>query len=764
MQTAAPTDEDMDTTTTRQDATAARAIEADRIAQQRFQRLQAAELRKPPHERTSDGALWKQARREGKRQERRDRIAAAAKAKGRQAATNLAADTRSAAHRNRAQLAPWLITAPYAVVGEAAHVVPHVTDVTPAGSAAVTAAAAVGASAAAWKRVLADRVPAAFRSKVQAGLGMLCGWTAAMPVVPTSDQAGMWLALVGGTAWMGLSWWRTHDHPIPVSDTDLDTPAPAPAAEDQDVEEVEAPTEMVEGILTAWRDRVADGGGAVPGSTITYTATKANSVRFLVRLDQTGQVTPGNIDQRVERIALAVGVHSNQIQFATGRPGEVELRVTLGSQGRAYDGPQVLCDGKPISSRWEITPGSSVDIVVGPYLDGEDYAAYRVIDGGSVNSAFALGSIGSGKTMLAEVIAIGLRFIGAEIWYVDGQSGASSEMLKRCADWYVPNTPEDIDELYRAVKRVAEGRNTELATRPELENKYQYDPARPPIIVMLEECQEVFGLKSPDGSATYGQLFGAEARKIRKDGMGFVAVSQDLDMGSTFGNSDQIRNCLMAGGNFFAMRFTSSARKGMLPPNCPDLRMVPKNGFGYAPFGSRPGAMWRSDNLDASSRSRIEWMQSYPAATLDELSRRMAGRAYRLRHERAEEALEAYEAKLERLMTADEDELDDLLADDGGGQSSTPQNRTGSTGTGSGGAAGVVRFPFAGATSEAAEGDVTSSQRRVLDVLTAAGEAMNAASVGRGMSVSRQAAAKHLDALARSGHVVRLEDGRYMAR
>lgn len=755
---------------------------------------------KPISECAPEKELRKQTRAEARQQIRTED----AKAFARRAAAGAWSQLQSVAHRNRHQLAPWMLTAPYAAAGEAAMLLATYGDGSPIGISAAVAATAVGTSILAWRRKLAAAVPQKYAARTKASMAMLGAWASLMPLTQALHPAGMWLALLGGVSWLGLEWWRDHEHPIPVDmlldlDTDLggaiadelaatldddlldlDGAAGVDVADVQPGEQRSAvltPEEAVaqavavlaRGVEETWAEDVAVATGAVPRSTIAYNGRRGNSAVFTVTLDSRGQVTAQGINSRVSRVALAIGVFETQLSFSPGdRVDQVIMRVTVNPPSSAYEGPVVLCDGKRISSRWEITPGSNVDIVVGPYLDGEGAAVYRVISDGSVNSAFILGSIGSGKTLLAEQIAIALRMIGCEIWYTDGQDGASSTMLANNADWYIPLSLDDVDGLYQAVKGVADGRNSELRTEPWRENKYTYDPKRPPVIVILEEAQTVFGMMSALGR-TYGALFGEQGRKIRKNGIAFVVISQDLDMQSTFGGDDMLRNCLMAGGNFFAMRFTSGARKGMLPSGCPDLTVVPKHGFGYSPFSTRPEAMWRAVNIMNSTRTKDEWMKLFPSAELDLMARRRAGKPYRNRHNRAEESLAEAMREKEFYLTASDAEIEEYEARKKTGQqvlatAARPATKPGQPNVVSFPGPATAAAPAAAAPVPAAPGGSaapTAAEQRVLLLVRAEPQTRN--SLAELLDTTPQGAGKHLISLVNKGYLTKSDDGIYSA-
>src|SRR5699024_3408096 len=335
--------------------------------------------------------------------------------------------------------------APYGLVGTLAHLtVQHGPVPAAAGVVLVLILGTVG-SLAAWRR-LRDRTPARYRAKLQAGMGLGVLWAAVMPLTASSALAGPWLGLLVATVWLSLSWFREHDHPIPQprARSDEDTTDAAPAAtglSDQ--------ITRVRGIIAAWTDKVAAGNRApVPGATLVHVLSNGVVHCYRISLADTGPVSGEKITQLSGDIAVRLGVLSDRISFeVTDDPRVVLLRHQVGAPSYDYTGPVVLCDGTPIHSRWEITPGATVDIVYGYYLDGQGHTAYRIIDSGSVNSMFILGSSGAGKTVLFEVIAIAVRFLGAWLLYIDGQGGASSQALTDHADRVYEPDADGVDAL-----------------------------------------------------------------------------------------------------------------------------------------------------------------------------------------------------------------------------------------------------------------------------------------------------------------------------
>lgn len=684
---------------------------------------------KAPGEREKEARLWKEAYSEAKRVVRNDAVKTRAKSVARSAAISARAETSSVAHRNRAQLAPWLLAAPYAATGQAgALMADYATGVSPLGMGITCAAAAAGGSYAAWKTKLRKRVPAKFRAKVQAGLGLLCGWTAAMPLADGAGQAGMWLALVAGTGYLGLSWWRDNDHPIPAA---RDTVAvDAGQSGGPTVEAESARTRRIRGIVQAWTDRLSHKDGAVPGSSLTWLESSDAVDKYLIQLDPAGKITRKQVKKAHESIALAVGVLEDDLSFEyTKAPSTIIMRHLVSRPTFAYDGPVVLCNGAPIHSRWDVTPGADVDIVFGSYIDGDGSVAYRLIQKGSVNSAFLLGGMGSGKTRAAEIIAIGLRFLGCYLLWIDGQGGGSSPLLNRHAhetfafNMYDRSDDTGVAEFTAAIAAIAGRRNQDLRERPKFNGEYTYSPSRPPVVALMDEAHELFQTVHPT-EGTYGHRLGAYASQIRKCGVAFVALSQDYDKTNTFGGSSRLRDGLVVSGNLIAMRQMDRSRVGMLPSTCPPLDTVPATGFGYLPLQQRPDALWCTFNLGKDSDEVAEtaqrWMGAYEPGAL---------------------------------------EFDRDTA------SATPDEPGTAGGNAGGGSGSVVRFPGAAGEASPVDADVSmlsDADQRTLAIVQ--GAPQTPTTLASNLNITRQGAGKKLAALAGKGFLAKLEDGRYMAK
>lgn len=637
---------------------------------------------------------WLGRQQEAARQAAADKTRGAARAAGRRGV----AEARSLAHRNHTQLVPWLLGSGYygaALLGCGA-----------AGSGGPLLGVAIGAAAAgiytlvAWKARLSGRCPAWFTRRLRRALIAGCVFAAAAPLLAL---AGPWVPVAVGmwsTVVFSARWWQHHrpGHP--------DKPAKASG------EALSA--SRVADILDRWAGRIAVAGGPVPRSELAHTRDLKHGTEFAVRLDPAGRVTTDQLTTRSGQIALALGVMAGQLSFDPDRtdPGLCWMRVVDVAPDAVYGGPIILRGGKPCGDdpRGEIEPGDTVDIVVGPYQDGEGAQTVRVISGGSVQGGFLLGSKGSGKSLLLESLCIGLRRLGCVVWYFDGQGGASSQVLAETADWPIIDTATGPRRLYEGMRRAAHARQRELRGDPGLGNRYDYNPARPPIVVIVDECHGLFNRVDPDSGQTYGALLGDLDREYRKLGIAMFAASQDLDL-PTFGGSDVLRSGLYA-GTALVLRFMSRNHSSLLPgagQGFSPWEIPAGGGYGLTPLGERPTALWRAC-VPAGAEAAQEWMRRLPAGQLDTLTEHAVGTVYRTREADAEVDTEHARQQLEQARTWTPEQWDAYFA-------GTPAAKADRGPDGASTRPGTVRMPWARDTGEVVTELFTARQMDILAAL-----------------------------------------------
>lgn len=644
-----------------------------------------------------------------KKEEAAKAAKAKAKAKGNAAWASTRGEVRSSVHRNRAQLAPWLLSAPFYAAGEAALLASQQPDATSAAVAGVAAAVTGTGTVIGWRRKLRHRVPERFTRRVQRGLACGCAWAASMPMLaPELGEPTMWAAALSGTVALSARWWQQHRPGYPDG--------PEQPANDA------LGVAWAQNLVETFNERCTAKGAPVPdGELRHYDDTSTGSV-FRLQLDADAGVLADSLDSRKGKISLLLGIMSGQISFTPDKadPAVVWMRVTSTAPDNVYTGPRILRNGQPCQSRSEIGPNDDVDIVIGPFQDGEGEQTFRVIKGGSVQGGFLLGDKGSGKSMLMEQLAIGLRWLGIFILYFDGQGGSSSPTLKATADWPETDVAEGPDRVFRAIKKMLHMRQGELAGDDEHDGKYVYDPARPPVIVFVDECHVLFNRTNPITGNTYGVDLGEADRMWRKAGMSLIGASQDCDLNTFGGNGSDVLRSGMLGGNLLVMHYMSKAHTGLLPGNAIPPGGVPDDGgYGQAPLGARPQVVWRAQKADNAR----EWLESLPAATLDRRTERAAGVAYANRHEQARVNADRAKQNLADMDNMADEELEARLNAELFGDSSskaTPSSGDSSAGGSTSTSATVIRMPGATDTpsdTSHAENTLTERQVDMLDLL-----------------------------------------------
>ncbi|WP_147263871.1 winged helix-turn-helix domain-containing protein [Prauserella sp. PE36] len=757
----------------------------------RLAELVAAEQRrdrkKPPQERRTEkqlrAALWNQAKKDVRNADIKRWIASKARA----AAITVAADVGSAAHRNRNQLAPFMIAAPFGVVGLVANLA-----VTQGTAQAIPAAAVIGlvlGCAAAWLwhkgagtrlPALSRRVPGRYRAKVQAGLGAGCAWATVMPLLPWTPYLwGMALAWLGATCWLSLEWWREHDHPIPLqasttSDRSQDGKTPPPKR-----------SRSVDGgygqeVIDAWAAYV-DTDKLLRGSTLTH----AEQIEFgwqwrinLVRGAQTVEQARGLRG----KIAAALNVPVDRLFLDKDpREGATEtsgrLQILTETPANHYDGPRIVRDG------------GDVYVEIGAYTDGEGCERYHLFSDqlsaedlaagdkprGSIFGGYALGTKGSGKSRLLELLADGLREIGVVVAYLDPQNGKSSPALMAEADMPLAGLHGNeriygnVRDLLHTIRAVCEVREAVGADAP----GFQHCPETPGFVAIIDECHEVFQATNPDTGQTFGADFAELDRKMRKNGVALLTASQSITQ-DTFGagNIAAVLRDGLCQENVFILAYSGKNLTLVPGYDGQDVATLPLNrGYGYNPKGQRPHTRFQA----RYTPDYQPLLAAKPRPDLEPLARKWIGPVWANRFETAHANLEASRAFLRAVATWDGDPrtrpVPPGLRQAEDSEVGGPPRRVGGTSTTTvlspsqqraARAAQenhTVAEPVSEPISEPARPQPTAAQQRVLDALLELG-----ASTSQGLAdhlrVSRQAAEKHLKALIAMG-VVDRHDGQW---
>ncbi|EME65857.1 helix-turn-helix transcriptional regulator, partial [Amycolatopsis decaplanina] len=489
---------------------------------------------------------------------------------------------------------------------------------------------------------------AGMTSRVQAGVAASCAWCLTTPLTGASAME-MWLALGLGTVGLSARWWQRIRPGYPAgTELVLASPTDVVPAKDADAE-ASAVATAAESILEAWTATVTVPGGLVPGSKLTDPQIADHRVTFSLALVP-GKQTVQDLRNLAGKIGSAIGYFGKDLTFDEGaRPTEATMAVRISAEvDTTYTGPVIIVEGEDIY------------LEIGPYVDGEGATRYHVAGPNSVNSGFVLGSKGSGKSRVLELIADGLRELGFEIWWMDPQGGASSKALKDNADWSLmgldsdEHTPLELSyignllHLWRAVCNVAKIREAENVALGL--DGFTHTRERPAIMVMIDECHNAFNVKNPVTGNPFGYDFGELDRVTRKLGIGFIGASQIFTM-ETFGNAAALRSGMIT-GNLLIMRMMEKSHCGLLPGSAPSpLSLRKGGGYGYAIDTDREHVMWRARNIGDLA---AEHLAAKPKATLDARATKAAGRVYRDRHKTAARYTEKAIATLEAFDAAGE--------------------------------------------------------------------------------------------------------------
>lgn len=620
----------------------------------------------------------------------------------RTAADRVGRESRSVVHRNRRQLAPWLLSAEALAVGELGALATQL-PIDPVWTEGGTVAAAAGAAAGLgfWLRQRLAKKWSRWRNRVLTGLTAGAVWASTLPEVG-ADQPGMYLGLVGGTVGLAASWWSEHrpTYPEAPAESQQDPPAPIEQPDEESGQpQVIGEITRAEIAVEDWNRHVRASNGRLQGSTARDPRMTDYGMAFtvdLVPLKQHREMIEG------QRTALSTVLDcpESAITVVPGQnQSEVEIRITIESphtDSGDYDGPRIVVEN------------GNTYIELGPYSDdGNQFERYLVATPSGIAHGFVLGSTGSGKSRLMDLIAIALRKLGYEIWYLDPQSGASSAALRDEADWPLMGLHSgsrqlgNARDLIAALKRVAAIRNKENGAAKR--TTFQHTPERPAIAVIIDECQEMLNEKNPDTGRKFGAELADLARILRKLGIKLLLGSQTYTL-PTFGGSGgaALRDALIS-GNCVIMRVADRNAVGMAIAGSAlrPWQLPQGGGYGFSTTSRRPNVVWRGQcPADPGA-----WMRQYPRPELDARAAKAAGEAYLHRFERFAEQEQVTQAELDAFDAADSDEaVAALLHQKLPGQpkaehTNSPQTRT---------ASGPAAAPPATAPAPAALATVTA--------------------------------------------------------
>lgn len=573
------------------------------------------------------------------------------------------ADVASAFQRNQHLTGPWMAGGAYAASGELGAVLADMTSVSTLGGVGIAAAGAAATTAVLWKRI--KELPQRHWSRLRAGVAAGCATCLALPASPLELpwHASVLALGVGSLVGASARYWRENAPVYPpmggypsVEQVATET---ATAVDEDELEDEELDEDAL-AVIADWNTYVKQKGQILPGAELDFSGHFAHGTQFTVRLVR-GKQRFEHLLKALPDIAYALEVPEGDLSADRNDNPRLQLEpmltITTSRPDTTYTGPVVVRDG------------GSVSIEIGPYTDGlgvvrhqlladqlsDDEIARGVPPRGSAIGGYVLGDKGSGKSRLMESVALGAMAEGVEVWYLDPQGGASSPVLKEHAHWALMGLDGadgkqfgNVDDLLNALDGVVAVRQDENSATGA--TGFQHTRERPMILVIIDECHQVFGAIDPKSGDRFGKQFGEIDRIARKLGIAFFGGSQAPSQ-DVFGGDTTLRNG-MAGANAYLLKYNGSNAKlafGTIDDSvvAGAQRLESNLGLGYAINGDRPLAVFQNRYCPDLE----PFFSTLPPGGLDELAQIGAGEAYARRHEAVESNRAATQERLEAYRT-----------------------------------------------------------------------------------------------------------------
>ncbi|MFI5833233.1 hypothetical protein ACIA5A_06100 [Micromonospora sp. NPDC051300] len=315
-----------------------------------------------------------------------------------------------------------------------------------------------------------------------------------------------------------------------------------------------------------WHDNLSAPGGALAGTRVLSEKPVTGGTRLTVRL------VPGK--QELATVTGALG----KIRTGLGlRPTDELMAEHHPTRDQSYVRVTVL-EKSPVLARDNVWPGpvaynpKTGKVALGPFVDGDGYAQWRVYSSNSIWGGFLVGAQGSGKTRMAEnVIMSVVASTPTVAWFADGhgETGASSKLLRDHCDYFA-GTPDQFRIMLAGAHLVAAARFDDML----LDDLEGFTPTdeRPGLIVFVDECHRFFCHDDIQ------ELAADLITEYRKVGITIIAATQSGNLDRAFGtgkHADVLRSALLT-GNGVALRMKSGSVKDVLklaydPRDFPDV-------------------------------------------------------------------------------------------------------------------------------------------------------------------------------------------------
>jgi hypothetical protein len=475
-----------------------------------------------------------------------------------------------------AQAAPWGAMASLVVAAGACRLAVHATGAEQETALTVAGVAFTAAVVTAWatRRRITDR---RMRHRFMAALYLAAGWLATVTANGMSWGAVAALTILGSG--LSLLWWREHRI----------GPGIRPGAADDEVDYTER-----------WAENLGCPGGALAGSKALGQQRVKGGYRFTVRLVP-GKQELSTVTGAPGKIRTGLGLRRTDELMAEDHPtlDQSHIQVTILRKSPVLMRDNVWPDGgtyMPKTGR----------VALGPYVDGDGYATWRVYTSDSIWGGFLVGGQGSGKTRLMEAIVMSLvAATPTVVWFADGhgESGASSRLLRDHADHFA-GTPDQLRAMLEGAHELAAKRLDDM----QIDDLEGFTPTedRPGLIIVVDECHKFF--LHDDIQELAANLI----TEYRKVGITIIAATQTGFLDRAFGtgkHADALRSALLT-GNGVVLRIKSASIKDVLRLAYDPREFPPIPGYGRMVDEDR-GAAFRgfrvTDRQVAELPRRMRW-------------------------------------------------------------------------------------------------------------------------------------------------------------
>ncbi|MGW1059374.1 hypothetical protein [Micromonospora rubida] len=429
-----------------------------------------------------------------------------------------------------AQAAPWAAMGALVVAAAACRVAVNVTGAEQETALTVAGVAFTAAVVTAWatRRRIADR---RMRHRFVAALYLAAGWLAT--VTATGLTLGAVAALTIFGCGLSLLWWREHRI----------GPGLRPERSGSAVD-----------YTARWAGNLSCAGGLLAGSAAFGQHPVTGGVRFTVRLVP-GKQELSTVTGAFGKIRTGLGLQRTDELMAEHHPDRDQAHVLVTVLRRS---PVLLRDNVwPDGGAYDPMTGR---VALGPYVDGDGYATWRVYTSNSIWGGFLVGAQGSGKTRMMEGIVMSVvAATPTVVFFADGhgESGASSRLLRDHCDYFA-GTVEQLRAMLDGVHRLAEARFDDMM----IDDLEGFTPAEehPGLIVVIDECHKFFAYDDVQ------ELVANLITEYRKVGITVIAATQSGNLDRAFGtgrHADALRSALLT-GNGVVLRIKSGSIKDVL--------------------------------------------------------------------------------------------------------------------------------------------------------------------------------------------------------